>query len=137
MAILHKWSGTRGFMFHLYGGIGMLQTVTLYKRGDDQLEGTVTTYSLYPVRWSRITKSGQPIQGDMSSSHGRKLHIPREVLDPLGIWYINVCDQFKDEDGALWQPESPQSLTNALIGNHLCIDCLLVEPGTYGNPQNG
>ncbi len=125
-------STSRTFHRRLYGTI--LQMITLLKRGDDQQEGTVTKYLLYECRQSMITKTGEPIAGDMLSNHRCSFHIPRLILDNAGIWYINPADQIIDYEGATWQPESTTQLTNKLITDHVCVDALMVSAGPYGNP---
>ena len=51
----------RTFHRHLYAGWN--ETVRLLKRGDDQLAGMVTEYTLFDCRWARVFKTGQPIGG--------------------------------------------------------------------------
>lgn len=120
----------RTFHTGLYGTL--LESVVLYKRGDDQRQGTVTTYRLWDVRWSKTYKSGEPLQGDMSSSHRRQLHIPRVELDRIGVEYINAIDTFKDEQGRFWRPESYQTIVIKLAECHLCVDCLRCDPPRSG-----
>lgn len=126
MAIISETSQLY-FYRRLYGGQGMLQSVTLYKRNDDQAQGTVTTYTLFRVRWSMIFKTGEPLQGEMLSSHSRRLHIPVTELRRVGVHYLNPLDRFKDRDGRVWQPEAPTMITDKLLETHWCCDCLLVE----------
>jgi hypothetical protein len=118
---------TRTFHRTLYGGTGMLQTVTLLKRDDDQRQGNVTAYKLFQVRWSRIFKTGEPILGDMSSSHTRTVHLPRIELDRVGVAHINALDRFVDREGVTWQPESTTNITVKLFQNHICVVCLRVK----------
>ncbi len=115
------------FYRRLYGGKGMLQTVTLYKRKDDLKQGEVSTHVLYRCRFSMIFKTGEPLQGEMLSSHSRRLHIPNIELRRVGVHYLNPTDYFKDRDGRLWQPESPQMITDKLLETHWCVDCLMIE----------
>ncbi len=115
------------FYRRLYGGKGMLQTVTLYKRNDDQQEGVVRTVQLFNCRWSMIFKTGEPLEGEMLSNHSRRLHIPTIELDRVGVHYINPIDYFKDRDGRFWQPESPQMITDKLLERHWCCDCLMIQ----------
>ncbi len=122
---------TRTFHRTLYGTI--LESVTLLKRGPDQQQGTVTAYGLHQCRWSRIYKTGQPLQGDMSSNHRRTLHIPVIELDRIGITYISAVDRFVDQDGRFWQPESYNTITVKLIENHMCVDCVRIDPPTSGS----
>ena len=121
---------TRTFHRTLYGTI--LEPVTLLKRGNDQQQGTVTGMSLFNCRWSRIFKSGQTLQADMTSSHRRTLHIPVVELDRVGVAFLNALDRFVDVEGRYWQPESGNTITVKLIENHVCVECLRVDP-----PQEG
>jgi hypothetical protein len=115
---------TRVFHRRLYSGI--LESVTLKKRNDDQQAGTVRSIRLHQVRWSRTFKTGEPIAGDVTSSESRTLHIPRVELDRVGVAYINSLDRFVDEQGGVWQPESTTTITVKLFLNHLCVACLRV-----------
>lgn len=112
---------TKVFHRTLYAGI--LESVILLKRNDDQQEGTVTAIQLFQVRWGQIAKTGEPIAGDMSSEHTRTLHIPRCELDRVGVWYINAADRFQDEQGRIWEPESTTTIDVKLFENHLCVNC--------------
>ena len=112
----------------MYSGMQVLQTVTLLKRGDDQAEGTVTSYVLNQCRPSKQYKDGQPLQGNWAVGSRVVWHIPQVELDRHGIEYLNVLDRIVDEDGAYWQPESPQEIIKKLILSHYCLDCIKVNP---------
>ena len=116
---------TRTFHRQLYAT--ELESVTLLKRKDDQKQGTVVSYKLFECRWSRTIKTGEPLAGEMLSSHAAQLHIPRIMLDKVGVHYINPTDQFIDRKGRTWQPESTTTITNKLFENHVCVDLLLVK----------
>ena len=115
-------------MDQLYDGEGMLQSVRLLKRGDDQRQGEVTAYVLYGCRRSIIRKSGQTLHRDMTSRHATTWHIPMEQLQAFGIKYLNPTDKIVqlegDEAGWEWQPESTTEIRLKLLGTHLCCDCL-------------
>ena len=115
--------------FHrtLYGP-GILETVTCHKREDDQRQGTYRVVKLFDCRWGQITKTGEPIQHDMISDHRRTLHVPVIEMKRTGINYFNPTDRFLDKDGRWWQPESTVPLTNKLIEQHHCVDCLRADP---------
>ena len=115
------------FYRRLYGGKGMLQTVTLLKRKDDQAQGTVTSHVLYRVRWSMRFHSGESLLGEMAAGDSVRLHIPNVRLKAIGVHYINALDRFVDRSGRTWQPESNQVITVKLIETHTCVDCLLVS----------
>jgi hypothetical protein len=115
-------------VFHRTLFAGMLQTVILLKREDDQREGTVTAYKLFDVWRGQIYKTGQPIQGEMSSDHRATWHVPRVELDRVGVHYINALDRIVDKNGWYWQPESTTNIVTKLILVHLDIDCLRVDP---------
>ena len=118
-------TNTRTFHRTLYAGI--LEKVTLLKREDDLRQGTVTSYTVYQIRWSRVYKSGEPFQGDMHSDHRRTIHIPRVELDRIGVAYINPADRFVDEQNRIWQPESTTQIVIPLFSNHICVDCLRAD----------
>lgn len=132
MAINEK--NQRSFHRKLYAGTGMLQTVTCLKREDDQRQGVVRSVTLYQCRWSKIYKTGEPLQQDMATSHMRTLHVPRKEMDRTGINYFNATDTFVDRDGRHWRPESPQTITTKLLEVHVCIDCVRCDPP--GGPTN-
>lgn len=117
---------TRTFHRLLY--VGMLETVTLLKRDDNQRQGTVTSYTLHQCRQGQITKTGQTIQGDMISDHRVTWHIPAIEMDRIGVAYLNPLDRIVDGQGRHWQPESTTSITIKLFQNHFCVDCLRVDP---------
>ena len=119
---------TRNFHRHLYAG--QLETVTLIKREDDQRMGTTRKYKLYGCRWSRIQKTGEPIEGDMSSNLARLLHVPRTELDrhSIAVSHLAAADRFVDKQGRYWQPESTTMLTFKLWENHVCLECLRTDP---------
>lgn len=115
---------TRTFHRRLYAT--ELESVTLLKRKDDQKQGTVTSHKLFQCRWSRTIKTGEPLAGEMLSSHAAQLHIPRIELDRIKVHYINPIDRFIDRKGRTWQPESTTTITEKLFSNHVCVDLLLI-----------
>lgn len=117
---------TRTFHRCLYAGI--LESVTLLKRNDNQQQGTVTSYALFQCRRSMIFKMGETLQGDMNSDHRATWHVPRIELDRIGISYLNPLDRIVDNKGRYWQPESNMLITIKLFENHVCVDCLRVDP---------
>lgn len=112
--------------FHRCLFSGWNQTVQLLKRKDDQQAGTVTRYELYDCYWGLVTKSGQPIKGEMQTSHRRTLHIPRIELERVGVHYIMPLDRFIDAEGRTWQPESTTQIAEKLQFQHVDVDCLLI-----------
>ena len=105
-----------------------IESVILYKRGNDQLEGNVIEYKLFRCWWGPDTqKSGQPIEEDMATNHTIKLTIPLDQLKRVGINYLNVLDRFKDKKGRVWQPETRQSLNSELFENYITLDLIRVE----------
>lgn len=127
---------TRMFTRRLFAG--MFKTIEFRKRGDDQLEGTVTVYTLYNIRRSRYSKTGEPIQGDMPNDVRTVWHIPAVELERVGINYVNVCDQIVerlDDQGRpypngphWWQPESPQIIDIKMFSNEIDIACVRIDP---------
>lgn len=127
---------TRTFHRTLYSGLGMLKTVTLLKRNDDQQESVVTAYTLFEVRRSYIYKTDEPIQNDMSASYRTTFHIPRISLEKIGVAYINALDRIQEisDTGSvlrMWEPESTTTITGKLFENHLCVECLLLSGVPY------
>jgi hypothetical protein len=119
-------SNCSGFHRKLYAG--MLESFTLLKRDDNQRQNVVTKYAIHQIRPSRIHKTGQTIQGDMSSDHRRTLHVPTVEMERLGINHFNPLDRFIDKEGRWWQPESGTMITSQLFERHQCIHCLRVDP---------
>lgn len=117
---------TRTFHRHLFAG--MLETIRLLKRGDDQLQGVVTAFVLFECWRGQIFKTGQTIQRDMVSDHATRWHIPRTELDRVGIAYLNPLDLIVDGKGRYWQPESTTFITIKLFENHVDVDCLRIDP---------
>lgn len=133
-------SSQRFFMRRLYAG--MLKTIVLYHRNDDQLEGTVASFTLYGCRRSKTHKGGEPLAGDMAARHYTTWHIPREELDRVGISYINAGDRIAETSTSptetrLWQIESTNNLRDQLLRDHLCLECLLINTantlGAFGS----
>lgn len=115
---------TRSFTRRVYGG--KLESVILYKRNDDQQQGTVTTYKLFRCRVGKITKSGETIQNEMTSNHRARWHIPLSELRRVGIAYLNPADRIKQiKSGRIWQPESTTLIEQKLFENEVDVDCLL------------
>ena len=114
--------------FHRMTFAGMLEPICLYKRGDDQREGTVTPKKLYQCRRGKIRKTGQSLQGDMSSEHQATWHIPRTELDRQGITYINNLDRIVDKKLRVWQPEATTDIEVKLFEVHVDVHCLRVDP---------
>lgn len=123
--VLRK-STTRTFHRKLYGG--QLETITLYKRGDDQQAGTVRTLTLFECRWKPITKTGQIVQGDNTSNHRREVVIPRSELDRVGVAYISAGDRFLDKQGRTWQTEANLVIEVRLFENFIGVQCFRTDP---------
>ena len=121
---------TRYFHRTLYAG--ELQTITLRKRGDDQQQGTTVDLLLFNCRPSRIYKTGEPIQGDISSDERCIWHIPREQLDRVGVDHLNAADIIIDKFNRYWNPESNTTIVIQLFENMVNLDCLRVDP--FDNP---
>ena len=112
--------------FHRFLYAGMLETITLLKRNDNQQQGTVTSYIVHQCRRGQIFKTGETLAGDMISDHRTTWHFPRTELDRIGINYLNPADRIVDGKGRYWQPESTTEIRIKLFENHLCVDCLRV-----------
>jgi hypothetical protein len=110
----------RNFYVRLYAGFNQSKT-TLLHRNDDQLEGTVTAYTLYNQWAKRILHTGQPSQGSMGVGDSRGWLIARAELDRVGVNYINAGDVLVDETGRKWLIESGDNITIQLNGDYLDI----------------
>ena len=124
---------------------GMLQTVTLLKRGDDQAEGTVTSYTIFNVRRGKMFKHGEPLQGDMTVSYWTTFHIPRAELQRVGVAYLSTLDRIVENmpnandnttGTRTWQPEAPSRHSDKLFTDHYCVDCLLISQTNSVDPSN-
>lgn len=97
---------TYTFYQRLYAPVGMLQTITLRKRGLGQNQSTGTNYTLYGCRQKKIYYKGQNVAGSMTTDDYCVWQIPREELDRVGITDLNVIDTITAENGQVWQWES-------------------------------
>lgn len=113
---------TRTFHRTLYGP-GILETVTLLKRNDNQQQGVVRSVKLFDCRWGQIAKQGETYDGDMTSDHRRQLHIPRIELERAGVNYLNPADRYVDKQGRTWCNESTEVIDIKLMENHVCVWC--------------
>lgn len=121
-----RWN-QRTFHRTLYGP-GILETVTLLKRGPDQRQGTVTAYTLFDCRRKKIFKTGEPVQGDMTASRTATWQLPKVELERVGVHYISALDRIVDREGWWWQPESSTMITVQLMLNFINVDCESVNP---------
>lgn len=119
-------SNTKTFTRRLFAG--MIETVTILKRNNDQQQGTVTAYTLFNVRNGPKVKTKEPIQRDMSADYRTTFHVPTIELHRVGIHYINAADRFVKKDGSYWQPESDTTITVKMLDNEIDIDCVRVDP---------
>ncbi len=122
---------TRDFHLRLYAG--MLQSVTILKRDNDQLEGTVRAATVNNCRQSMVFKDGEPIRGDMTSNHRCVWHLWKIDLDAAGVNFINAADRIVNLNAPFgvpgyWQPESTTEIIVKLFGNHICVSCLRIDP---------
>lgn len=127
MAFINR-STNRSFHRRLYGGTGVLRTLTLLKRGDDQQSGQVRSVKLFNCRRGQVTKSGEPIQGDIAAGTAVTWHIPQAELDRAGVRYLSALDRLVDaRDGHTWMPEADTNIITKLDGAHVCVDCKWAE----------
>ena len=123
-------NNTRGFHRTLYAG--MLESIRLLKRGDNQQQGTVVAYILYECRRSSVHKTGQTLDGPQNVGSVTVWHIPRTELERVGINYINPTDRIEQldepEKGYVWQPEAPEMIDVKLFANMVRIECKMFKP---------
>jgi hypothetical protein len=117
---------TRSFYRFLYAGED--ETVTLLKRNDDLAEGIVRSLTVFHARRRPVYKTGQPIQGELSSNERAEWMIPAAELARVGVNYINVLDRIVDKQNRFWQPESGDTIRNRLWENYCSIACQRVDP---------
>ena len=126
-------------IFHRTLYAGMLKTVTILKRGDDQQEGTVTAYTMYQCRRSRVNRTGEPIQHSMTSQVRAVWHMPHIEMKRLGINFFSAVDRIVEthdesnnplppEVWNYWQPESTTYILEKLFLNVHNLECLRVDP---------
>ena len=124
-------NNTRTFHRTLYAG--ELETITLLKRNDDMHAGTITSYIIYQCRRGQATRSGEPIQGEMLSDYRLTWHIPAFELERVGIDHLNPLDVIIDYKNRYYQPESTTTIHLKLWENHMCVDCLRIDPPTVAS----
>ncbi len=118
---------------------GKSKKVTLLKRDDDQKQGTVRAITLFDCIPSSMgfTKTGEAIQGDMSSNMTRTWIIPVAELHRNGVEYLNALDRIvetTDDGGGIlanpryWHPEGTTNILVTMLENVIKIDCLRVDP---------
>lgn len=117
---------------------GKAKKVTLLKRDDDQRQGTVRAITLFDCKPDpRFVKTGEAIQGDMSSDVRRTWQIPAAELHKNGVEYLNALDRIvetTDDDGnalpfaRYWQPEGTTNITVSNFENIVIIECLRIDP---------
>lgn len=107
---------------------GQMETVILLKRGDDQQEGTVIQHTLFQVRRSNLSKSGEAIAFDVPASTAIQWLIPCTELRRVGVNYLNVLDRIVDKYQMWWEPESPQNIELAIFDNYYIVNAIRVDP---------
>ena len=112
-----------------------MQKIVLLKRGPDQQQGTVTSHIMFDCRRSRITSTGEPIDGDQQSDTRTIWHIPRTEMNRVGVQYFSPGDRIVDYKNRYWEPESPQIIDIKLFENHVDIQCVRINP-PYGGPAS-
>lgn len=105
----------------------MTYTVTLLKRGNDQKQGTVVSLKLFHCRKSMVNRTGEPLQGQMTSSHRTVWHIPGTSLKQIGVAFISAADRIVD-GAEVWQPESDTEITEKMFNNEIDLSCLRCDP---------
>jgi hypothetical protein len=135
-------NNTRVFHRTLYAGL--LKTITLIKRKDDQAEGTQTSYVVFQCRRSSISKTGEPIQGDMTVDHRTVWHIPRTEMIRIGVRYFSALDKIVEDHDDMnqplpqanwryWQPEATTVIDTKLFQNSILLYCVRRDPPGVDN----
>ena len=107
---------------------GKLETIHLLKREDDQREGIVKCVKLFACWHGPITKTAEPIAGDMTADHSTTWHIPRQALKRVGVKWLNALDRIRDKHNRYWQPEATTLIIEKLAETHIDLYCLRVDP---------
>lgn len=111
---------------------GMVESVTLLKRGDDLQQGTVRAIVLFNCRKSMIHKTGEMIQRDEQTNHRVVWHIPTIELERVGVAYINPTDRIVQREGVekgwTWMPEATTLISLKLLSNEWDLHCLRTDP---------
>lgn len=123
-------NNTRVFHRALY--CGELEKIRLLHHNDDFHASTITASTLFNCRRGPTQRGGEPIQGDMMSSHTCFWFIPRVELARVGVDHINMINQIIQlvgrEAGWTWQPEADTSIELKLFGNQVKILCKRADP---------
>lgn len=115
------------FYTYLFAGLDQ-QTITLLKRGDDQLQGQVVPHVLYGCWPSIINKNGETLQGAMTSEHAIMWNIPGVELARVGVNYLNPLDRIQGTiTKGIWQPEATTNIDVKLMECYLNVFCLRVD----------
>lgn len=114
--------------FHRTLYAGQLEKVTLMKRGDDQSEGQVISYTIFECRRGNPSKSGEALQQEMAVSHSVQWLIPNAELRRVGVNYIDVLDRIVDQFNMWWQPESGNTIVLSQFDQYTILDCVRVDP---------
>jgi hypothetical protein len=111
---------TRHFYRTLYSG--EMQKIRFLKRGDNQQAGTVTAYILFNCRAGDIIRTGEIIDGNMSSGDRTYWVIPVQELKRVGLSYVSPADRIEDlKTGRVWEPEAPQNIDLKTFDNYFKI----------------
>lgn len=118
----------RTFHRTLYSGI--LQSITLLKRDDNQQQGTVRSIKLHQCRQTMQYREGETLLRGMNVGNRCEWCLPRIELDRVGVAYINPLDRIVDSKGRYWQPEADNLITIKLFEVHVHLACKRVDPPT-------
>lgn len=124
---------TRNFTRVLRAGSD-IQEIILYKRGDDQEQGTVVALRLFGCWRGPISRTGQPLRGRLTSDGSCFWNIPRAELNRAGVNTIMPADKIYDPiDGDYWSPFASTTITEVLFGNVVRFQCRATDPlGPFG-----
>ncbi len=104
----------------------MVYSITILKRGNDQQQGTVTSYKIFHARRGKMERTGEPLQEIMTDSHTTTWHIPAAELKRVGINFLSAADRIVWRDET-WQPESTTVIDSKLFSNEIDVNCLRVK----------
>jgi hypothetical protein len=108
-----------------------IQAIVLYKRGDNQAQGTVTTHKLFGCwREESVSRIGETVINQAIQVEVRATwNVPKAELDRVGIIFLNVTDKIYDPKGkGWWTPYSSDRITELLMGNYVSLSCHRTEP---------
>lgn len=126
MPLNRRNTGDRARVTHAGADV---QELTLYKRGDDQQQGTVRTVRLFTCYRDSITRSGQTLRRRLTVDGKTTWHLSKAELQRNGVNFISATDKFYDPVGGdWWTPYAEQTITEPVLSGTVDIECKMTDP---------